>query len=169
MVKNIFIVIFSILIAIIQSSLCFDIIKINFLFVFLIYLLFFDNINSVLLAIVSGGFVLGLFSLNFGGYFFGFFIGFLILNYIYKNILSNDRLISYIILNLLGLLFFNVIFHLSNSVVKSFSGVYFFEFPLILKFFVLEFIFTTIFSLLIYYFINLFFPRTRDRLIIIGN
>lgn len=133
------------------------------------YLLFFDEIDNVILSIVSSGFFLDIFASNFGGYFFGFLATFLVLNYIYRNILSSDRFIAYLSLNALGILVFNFSFYLISTVTRNISKMYFFDFSFAARHFLSEFIFTILASSLFYLVVNLISPKTRDRLIIIGS
>lgn len=170
MSKNLIIILFSIILGFVQSSLYINNIRINFIFLFFVYLLFFHDINYALLSIFASGLTMDLFAITFGGYFVSLFIASIILYYIYRNILSGDRFFAWALLNFIGILIFNLVFYIFNIVLKIFtSNQYIFNSSLLLREFIFELIFTMLCSVIFYFLINLFSKRTRDRLIIIGN
>ena len=88
MKNKIKILILSLVFAILQVSLYMRDIKINLLFLFLVYLIFFDDINHALIVVGVGGLLTDLFTLNFGVHFVSFLVVALVLYYFSHCLLS---------------------------------------------------------------------------------
>jgi len=170
MKNKIKILILSLVFAILQVSLYMRDIKINLLFLFLVYLIFFDDINHALIVVGIGGLLTDLFTLNFGAHFVSFLIVALVLYYFYHNILPNGRLITYLLLNFLGFIIFHLVYYLFNIFIKILSqGDYLFKWNVAFKDFLIALSINLIISLIIYKLIHLFSPKTKNKFIMIGS
>ncbi len=170
MKNKIKILILSLVFAILQVSLYMRDIKINLLFLFLVYLIFFDDINHALIVVGVGGLLTDLFTLNFGVHFVSFLVVALVLYYFYHNILPNGRLITYLLLNFLGFIIFHIVYYLFNILIKILSqGNYLFKWNVAFKDFLIALSINLIISLIIYKLIHLFSSKTKNKFIMIGS
>lgn len=168
MKNKIKILILSLVFTILQVSLYMRDIKINLHFLFLVYLIFFNDINHALLVVGIGGLLTDLFTLSFGAHFVSFLIVALVLYYFYHNILPNGRLITYLLLNFLGFIVFHISYYLFNILIKVLSsGDYFFKWNVAFKDFLIALFINLIISLIIYKLVHLFSRKTKNKFIMI--
>ncbi len=152
-----------------QFSLYLKNIRVNFLLLFLIYLLFFENTNEALI-VVGAGLLVDLFTINFGSYFLSFLIVALLLHYIYHNILGNNKFFTYLLINFLGLIIFYTSYYIFNLFIKIINqGFYFFEWKIMTKDFFISLIIHSIICLILYILTNIFSYKARKKFTIIGN
>ena len=162
------ILILSLIFAILQVGLYMRNVKINLPFLFLVYLIFFDDINHALIVVGIGGLLTDLFTLSFGAHFVSFLVVALVLYYFYHNILPNGRLITYLLLNFLGFIIFHISYYLFNILIKILSqGDYLFKWNVALKDFLIALCINLIISLIIYKLAYLFSQKTKNKFITI--
>ena len=167
--KKILIVLFTTILTILQFSLYLKNIRINLLLLFLVYLIFFENINYSL-VVVGFGLLVDLFAVNFGSYFISFLLVAIFLHYIYHNILGNNKLFTYLLINFLSLLIFYSSYYIFNFFIRLIDqGFYFFVGKMMLKNFLISLIIHLIFALLLYALTNIFSYKQRERFTIIGD
>jgi hypothetical protein len=169
MKKKILIISLTFVLTILQFSLYLKNIRVNFLLLFLIYLLFFEDTNYALI-VVGAGLLVDLFAVNFGSYFISFLLVAIFLHYIYNSILGNNKIFTYLLINFLGLVIFYSSYYIYNLFIKIINqGFYFFEWNLIFKNFLIILIVHLFISLLLYSLTNIFSYKTRKKFTIIGN
>lgn len=170
MYKKVFVIFLSLIFAILQVSLYLRNVMINLPFLFLVYLIFFYDINYSLLAVGISGLLMDFFAINFGAYFIALLITCLFLYYVYHNILANDKLSTYLLLSFLGLVIFHLSYYLYNFFVKILSqGFYLFQWEVIFKEFLLGLIINLIICFVLYILTNILSHRTKNKLLIIGG
>ena len=169
MKKKIFIISLTFVLTILQFSLYLKNVRVNFLLLFLIYLLFFEDTNQAL-VVVGAGLLVDLFAINFGSYFLSFLMVVMFIHYIYHNILGNNKFFTYFLINFLGLIIFYISYYTFNLFIKIINqGFYSFEWKIILKDFFISLIIHSLLSLLLYILTNIFSSKTRKKFTIIGD
>ena len=169
MKNKILIIFLTFIFTILQFSLYLKNIRVNLLLLFLIYLLFFENISDSLI-VVAVGLLVDLFAINFGSYFVSFLLVVIFLHYIYHNVLGNNKLFAYLLVNFLGLLIFYITYYTYNFFIKLINqGFYFFEWEIIWKNFFISAFLHLFFCLILYILTNIFSYKTREKFTIIGN
>ena len=169
MQKKFFLILLIIILNVLQISLNLRDIRINLPLLLLVYLLFFYNVNYSLL-VVGLSLIIDIFALNFGSYFIPLVLVCLILYYVYHNILTNDNFTTYILLNIFGLIIFNLIYYSYNSIFNIIrGGMYYFTWNIVLKDFLMSLSVNFILCLLIYLFVHIFSKKTKNKFIIIGD
>ncbi len=169
MKKKILIVLLTSVLTILQFSLYLKNIRINLLLLFLVYLIFFENINYSL-TVVGFGLLIDLFAVNFGSYFISFLLVAIFLHYIYHNILGNNKLFTYLLINFFALLIFYSTYYIYNFFIRLINqGFYFFDGQMMFKNFLISLIIHSIFALLLYALTNIFSYKEREKFTIIGD
>lgn len=166
---KIFIILFSILFGLIQSSFDFGILNLNISLIFFIYILFFHNPNDALLSAFIGALIIDFFAINFGAYLFSFLLIFIVLYYIEKELLPNDRFSTYVWMNLIGVFLLFVLFLIYGLFIKSLNlGIYNINFGRYMIMFFEGMLFNVIISSVFYSLTNVFSRKTKNRFISIG-
>ncbi len=169
MKKKILIFFLTFLFIILQFSLNIKNIRVNLLLMFIVYLLFFEDVNDALI-VVALGLIADLFTFNFGSYFVSLLLVVTLLDYIYHNILGNNKLFSYLLINFLALVIFYSSYYVYNLFIKIISNsFYFLEWSVILKNFLISSLFHLIISLLLYFLVNTFSYKIRKKFTLIAG
>ncbi len=166
---KIFIIIFSIILALIQSSFDFGILNLNISLIFFIYILFFHNPNDALLSAFIGALIMDFFAINFGAYLFSFLLIFIILYYMEKELLPNDRFSTYVWMNLIGMFLLFIFFLIYGLFIRSLNlGIYNINFGRYIVMCFEGMFFNVVISSVFYSLTNVFSHKTKNRFISIG-